>query len=186
MASFDYNLVIGLLVILVLGYLAYLYVPGLMKTAPRPRPAPSGVREGFNGSASGPSPSPSQQGPAPAPESSNPGNSLSSYGQDSMGSVPMAAANKPKDCYPREQLNPTELLPSDVNSAWAAVNPHGAGDIQGKNFLSAGALVGVNTVGQSLRNANYQLRSEPPNPQVQVGPWMQTTIEPDLQRRPME
>jgi len=44
----------------------------------------------------------------------------------------------------------------------------------------------VNTVGQSLRNANYQLRSEPPNPQVQVGPWMQTTIEPDLQRRPME
>jgi hypothetical protein len=98
----------------------------------------------------------------------------------------MAAANKPKDCYPREQLNPTELLPSDVNSAWAAVNPHGAGDIQGKNFLSAGALVGVHPVGQSLRNANYQLRSEPPNPQVQVGPWMQTTIEPDLQRRPME
>ena len=183
MASFDFNLVIGLLVILVLGYVAYLYVPGMMnKVVPRmPRPAPSGVREGFSGH-----PGPSQQAPAPAPETSNPGNSLSSYGQDSMGSVPMAAASKPKDCYPREQLNPTELLPSDVNSAWAAVNPHGAGDIQGKNFLSAGALVGVNTVGQSLRNANYQLRSEPPNPQVQVGPWMQTTIEPDLQRRPME
>ena len=179
MASFDYNLVIGLLVILVLGYLAYLYVPKMFKSTPMVRPMPSGVREGFSAQ-------PQQQAPAPAPETSNPGNSLSSYGQDSMGSVPMAAANKPKDCYPREQLNPTELLPSDVNSAWAAVNPHGAGDIQGKNFLSAGALVGVNTVGQSLRNANYQLRSEPPNPQVQVGPWMQTTIEPDLQRRPME
>jgi hypothetical protein len=180
MASFDYNLVIGLLVILVLGYLAYLYVPKMLRSAPVVRPMPSGVREGFNGAP------PQNQAPAPAPETSNPGNSLSSYGQDSMGTVPMAAANKPKDCYPREQLNPTELLPSDVNSAWAAVNPHGAGDIQGKNFLSAGALVGVNTVGQSLRNANYQLRSEPPNPQVQVGPWMQTTIEPDLQRRPME
>jgi hypothetical protein len=66
------------------------------------------------------------------------------------------------------------------------VNPQGAGDVQGKNFLSAGALVGVNTIGQSLRNPNYQLRAEPPNPQVQVGPWAQSTIEPDLQRRPLE
>jgi hypothetical protein len=44
----------------------------------------------------------------------------------------------------------------------------------------------VNTIGQSLRNANYQLRADVPNPQVQVGPWQQSTIEPDLQRRPLE
>jgi len=105
---------------------------------------------------------------------------------DSIGPVPMAAAQKPQGCYPREQLNPGELLPADMNSQWAQVNPTGAGDIQGKNFLSAGALVGINTIGQSLRNANYQLRAEPPNPQVQAGPWMQSTITPDLQRRPIE
>jgi len=103
-----------------------------------------------------------------------------------MGPVPMAASNKPQGCYPREQLNPKELLPQDLNSQWAQVNPTGAGDIQGKNFLSAGALIGVNTIGQSLRNANLQLRAEPPNPQVQVGPWLQSTIEPDLMRRPLE
>jgi hypothetical protein len=180
MASFDYNLLVGLIVLALLAYLVYLYFPQLMKLVMPPKPRLSGVHEPFSGS------TPPQQVPAPAPESSGPDNTLSTYGQDSMGSVPMASAKKPKDCYPREQLNPSELLPSDVNSAWAAVNPHGAGDIQGKNFLSAGALVGVNTVGQSLRNANYQLRSEPPCPQVQVGPWMQTTIEPDLQRRPIE
>ena len=50
----------------------------------------------------------------------------------------------------------------------------------------AGALIGVNTIGQSLRNANYQLRSEPPNPQMKVGPWMQSTVEPDLMRRSLE
>jgi hypothetical protein len=83
-------------------------------------------------------------------------------------------------------LNPVDLLPADTNNQWAQVNPTGAGDIQGKNFLSAGALIGVNTIGQSLRNANYQLRSEPANPQVQVGPWQQSTIEPDLNRRPLE
>ncbi len=74
----------------------------------------------------------------------------------------------------------------DQASKWAEVNPTGAGDISGKNFLSAGALIGVNTVGQSLRNANQQLRSEPPCPQVNVSIWNQSTIEPDLQRRPLE
>jgi hypothetical protein len=103
-----------------------------------------------------------------------------------MGPIPMAASNKPQGCYPREQLNPKELLPQDLNSQWAQVNPQGAGDIQGKNFLSAGALIGVNTIGQSLRNANLQLRAEPPCPQVQIGPWNQSTIEPDLMRRPIE
>ena len=106
---------------------------------------------------------------------------------DSMGPVPMAGAQKPQGCYPREQLNPSELLPADMNSQWAQVNPTGSGDIQGKNFLSAGALVGVNTIGQSLRNANYQLRAEPPNPQnPNVSPWMVSTIEPDLSRRSLD
>jgi hypothetical protein len=103
-----------------------------------------------------------------------------------MGPVPMAASQKPQGCYPREQLNPLELLPSDPNSQWAQVNPQGSGDIQGKNFLSAGALIGINTIGQSLRNANLQLRAEPPCPQVTVSPWMNSTIEPDLIRKPLE
>jgi hypothetical protein len=62
----------------------------------------------------------------------------------------------------------------------------GTGSLKGKNFLSAGALVGVNTVGESLRNANYQLRSEPPNPQVAVSVFNNSTIEPDINRRDLE
>jgi len=103
-----------------------------------------------------------------------------------MGPVPMAPAKKPQGCFPREQINPADLLPADANGQWAQANPQGAGDIHGKNFLSAGALIGINTIGQSLRNANLQLRAEPPCPQVKVSPWMNTTIEPDLGRRPLE
>ena len=99
---------------------------------------------------------------------------------------PKPAESGPANCYPKNQLAPQELLPTDPNSKWAQVNPTGQGDIGGKNFLNAGALVGVNTVGQSLRNANQQLRSEPPCPQMQVSIWNQSTIEPDLQRRPLE
>jgi len=95
-------------------------------------------------------------------------------------------AQGPAGCYPRDQLTPSELLPKDPNSVWAQQNPMGTGSLKGKNFLSAGALIGVNTVGQSLRNANYQLRSEPPNPQVPVSVFYNSTIEPDTNRRDLE
>ena len=62
----------------------------------------------------------------------------------------------------------------------------GQGEVGDQNFLNAGHHIGINTVGQTLRNANLQLRSEPPNPQVKVSPWGQTTIEPDSNRRAME
>jgi hypothetical protein len=105
---------------------------------------------------------------------------------DFEGPSQFGNAEAPAGCYPRDQLTPSELLPKDPNSVWAQQNPMGTGSLKGKNFLSAGALIGVNTVGQSLRNANYQLRSEPPNPQVPVSVFNQTTIEPDVNRRTLE
>lgn len=102
------------------------------------------------------------------------------------GPADFGSAEEPSGCYPRDQLTPSELLPKDVNSVWAEQNPMGTGSLKGKNFLSAGALIGVNTVGQSLRNANYQFRSEPPNPQVPVSVFLNSTIEPDVNRRNLE
>jgi hypothetical protein len=106
--------------------------------------------------------------------------------EDITGPADFGATPNPNGCYPRDQLTPGELLPKDGNSTWAQQNPMGTGSLKGKNFLSAGALVGVNTVGQSLRNANQQLRSEPPNPQVPVSVFFNSTIEPDTNRRDME
>jgi hypothetical protein len=105
---------------------------------------------------------------------------------EEMGAASFGSAESPAGCYPRDQLTPGELLPKDMNSVWAQQNPMGTGSLKGKNFLSAGALIGVNTVGQSLRNANLQLRSEPPNPQVPVSVFNNTTIEPDVNRRDFE
>jgi hypothetical protein len=102
------------------------------------------------------------------------------------GPASFGNAEKPEGCYPRDQLTPGELLPKDPNSIWAQQNPMGTGSLKGKNFLSAGALIGINTVGQTLRNANYQLRSEPPNPQVPVSAFNNPTIEPDVNRRSLE
>ena len=102
------------------------------------------------------------------------------------GPAEFGSAEAPAGCYPRDQLTPSELLPTDMNSIWAEQNPMGPGSLKGKNFLSAGALIGVNTVGQSLRNANLQIRSEPPNPQMAVSIFNQSTIAPDISHRPLE
>ena len=94
-----------------------------------------------------------------------------------------------RSCYPQNSLKPDDLLPQDKKNDVNNFNkqyPVSEGILKGVNFLEAGYQVGVNTVGQSLRNANQQLRSEPPNPQVNVSPWQNTTIGPDLARRPLE
>jgi len=92
----------------------------------------------------------------------------------------------PAECRPKDVLMSSELLPQDANSQWAQINPSGQGSLADQNFLTSGFHIGINTVGQTLRNANRQLRSEPLNPQVKVSPWQQTTIEPDINRRPLE
>jgi hypothetical protein len=92
----------------------------------------------------------------------------------------------PPSCANKDVVDPKELLPRDSNSEFAKLNPMGAGDLKQVNFLKAGHHIGIDTVGQSLRNANLQLRSEPANPKMDTGPWNNSTISGDQMRRPME
>jgi hypothetical protein len=100
---------------------------------------------------------------------------------------PSSAGANSQACFPRDRLTAQDLLPKDAaDSKWAQLNPAGSGDIHDQNYLTAGYHIGVNTVGQSMRNANLQLRSEMPNPQAPVGPWMISTIEPDIRQNTLE
>ena len=84
--------------------------------------------------------------------------------------------------------NPADLLPSDENSQWSALNPNSAnkGDTTMPDLLKAGYHIGLDTIGQTLRNANLQLRSDPIITKATVGPWNQSTIETDFARVPLE
>jgi len=107
-------------------------------------------------------------------------------GNGDFRAVDFNSINLPSDCFPRDRLTAEDLLPADAaNSKWAQVNPAGQGDVSNQNFLTAGWAVGINTISGTLRNANLQLRSEPPNPR---GNWpvLNSSIEPDLMRRPFE
>jgi hypothetical protein len=84
--------------------------------------------------------------------------------------------------------NPADLLPYDQNSEWSALNPvaMNQGSVAMPDLLQAGYHIGLDTIGQALRNANLQLRSDPIIPKQDIGPWNQSTIEPDLARVPLE
>ena len=104
----------------------------------------------------------------------------------SVNGVQTSMPGIPSSCTKQNIQNPSELLPKDTNSQWAQLNPAGKGDLANINLLKAGYHIGIDTIGQTLRNANLQIRSEPPNPQLSVGPWNQSTITPDFMRPPLE
>lgn len=87
-------------------------------------------------------------------------------------------------CFPKDQIAAADLLPKEgARNEWTDVNPEAPGNLSYRNFLEAGHHYGVDTVGQSRGYPNMQLRSDPLIPRKEVGPWHQTTNEPDTNRR---
>jgi hypothetical protein len=124
---------------------------------------------------SGAMPSLSEQGPYMSMPHGVAGNAASAQGQ--QGRTPSS-----QQTYQETTLSAAELLPSGkVGADWAAVNPVGSDDLKGQNFLQAGYHSNINIVGisQTKRNQSYDIRSELPNPQSKVGPFLNTTIDPD-------
>jgi hypothetical protein len=101
-------------------------------------------------------------------------------------SAQLVVPNEDVAKYQMKPVNaPENLLPTDANSEWARLNPAmNAGTTP--DLLQAGYHIGLDTIGQTLRNANLQLRSDPIIQKTVVGPWMQSTIEPDIARVPLE
>jgi hypothetical protein len=103
------------------------------------------------------------------------------YTASEFGSLSDAA---PVTSGRKADIDPSQLLPRETNSQFSS--EHGEGPFKGINLMKAGSIIGINTVGSTLKNANLQERSEPPNPQMHVSPWNNSTIEPDLLRIPLE
>ena len=94
-------------------------------------------------------------------------------------SIPAAAANGmgvassllPRDVAAQEDFG--DFAPDDI--------------LKGQNYLNPRALIGYpETVGGALRNANQQIRSEPPNPREAVTIFNTSTIVPDQMRPAFE
>lgn len=74
--------------------------------------------------------------------------------------------------------------PQDSPSEFGEFAPTNLG---AQNFVDATKLIGVDTVGSSLKNANYSIRRDPPIKMTNAwGATNLSTIEGDLYRRPLD
>ena len=77
----------------------------------------------------------------------------------------------------------TDLLPKPEPRAVEFGEYAPRGEIIDNNLVDASKLVGVDTIGSSLKNANYGLRRDPLVVKQDVGPWTTSTYTADLLRK---
>ena len=130
------------------------------------------------------------EGKAKVPSTSENANASASDDAEETQANAAPAAPETKESFQgyseKEVANPSELLPKDENSQWSSLNPVSQSNPQMPDMLQAGYHIGLDTIGQTMKNANLQLRSDPVIQKADIGPWNQSTIEPDLMRVPLE
>jgi hypothetical protein len=86
-----------------------------------------------------------------------------------------------------KKYNAKDFLPKEINNQWFDTDFSQAKfNINDDKLINTERyVIGVNTVGQSLKNASYDIRGTIPNPKFTVSPWNNSTYEPDYNIRPM-
>lgn len=80
---------------------------------------------------------------------------------------------------PYDMFKVDELLPQEMKKDWFEVMPD-AIKVKNRHLINVTKPIGVNTIGSSLRNPSYDIRGTPSCPKFVVSPWMQSSIEPDV------
>lgn len=88
-------------------------------------------------------------------------------------------SNGRKKQSPEDLFKVDELLPQEVNKNWFEVMPEPI-KVKNRHLINVTRPVGVNTVGTSLKNPSYDIRGTPPCPKFVASPWLQSSIEPDI------
>jgi hypothetical protein len=113
------------------------------------------------------------------------GLSLEGAADYTLGVTPIISKEKKE-----KKLTAKDLLPKEAKDDWFDM-PYDKKQmmrIENENLLagaSTQARIGIDTQGQTLKNASHDLRSAPPNPKFNVGPWNVSTIEPDYNIKPI-
>jgi len=86
-----------------------------------------------------------------------------------------------------ENYNAKDFLPHEINDEWFETDfslaKYQLND--DKLINTERYIIGINTVGQSLKNASYDIRGTIPNPKFVISPWNNSTYEPDFNLKPL-
>jgi hypothetical protein len=85
------------------------------------------------------------------------------------------------------EYDSSQFLPKEVNDEWFETDfTQAKYNLNDDKLINTNRyIIGVNTVGQSLKNPSYDIRGTIPNPKYTVSPWMNSTYEPDTNIKPL-
>lgn len=89
-----------------------------------------------------------------------------------------------QDCTPEELYDVDKYLPQEVNDDWFELIPE-AISVKNRHLINITKPIGVNTIGSSKANASYDLRGAPSCPKFVTSPWLNSSIEPDNNLKPL-
>jgi len=95
-----------------------------------------------------------------------------------------ATCGSNQNCEPEDLFDVDKYLPQEVNDDWFEVQPEPI-SVKNRHLINITKPIGINTIGSSLKNANYDLRASTANPKLVVSPWLQSSIEPDSNLKPL-
>ncbi len=86
-----------------------------------------------------------------------------------------------------KNYNVKDFLPVEENKKWFDTDfSQAKHNIKDDKLINVDRyVIGINTVGQSLKNASYDIRGTVANPKTTVSPWNNSTIEPDYNLKPL-
>lgn len=85
------------------------------------------------------------------------------------------------------EYDSAQYLPKEVNDEWFDTDFTKAKyNLNDDKMINTNRyMIGVNTVGQSLKNPAYDIRGTIPNPKYTISPWNNSTYEPDNNLKPL-
>ena len=85
-----------------------------------------------------------------------------------------------------KNYNSKDFLPQEINDSWFDTDFSQAKHLVDDSLINTNRyVIGINTVGQSLKNASYDIRGTVPNPKFSISPWNNSTYEPDYNIKPL-
>ena len=95
-----------------------------------------------------------------------------------------ATCGSNQNCEPEDLFDVDKYLPQEVNDDWFEVQPEPI-SVKNRHLINITRPIGINTIGSSLRNSSYDLRGNPVNPKFVVSPFLNSSIEPSANIKPM-
>lgn len=89
-----------------------------------------------------------------------------------------------QNCEPEDLFDVDKYLPQEVNDDWFEVQPEPI-SVKNRHLINVTKPIGINTIGTSLKNASWDIRGTPSCPKQVISPWLQSSIEADINLKPL-